>query len=303
MSQALPLRHFALAVAVVAVWGSNFVIIKFALAHLPPLFFAALRFSLAFLPAAIFIARPKVPLLHVASYGVLIGVGQFGLLYLAIKDQISPGLASLVVQVQVFFTIGLSMHFRAERIRPLQWLALLLALVGIGWIVRHTDGTTTLPGIGLVLLAALSWAAGNTVSRAAGKVNMLSFMVWSSAFAVPPLLILSLLFEGVDAMRAGFVDADAATWLAVLWQSLGNTLFGYGVWAWLLSRHPAATITPMALLVPVFGMISAAIVLAEPMPNWKLQAAALVIGGLLLNLLATAVRPATVSVTTDARGD
>ena len=303
MSTALPIRHLLLTVAVVAIWGSNFVIIKFALAHLPPLFFAALRFTLAFLPAAIFIARPKAPLLHVASYGVLIGVGQFGLLYLAIKDQISPGLASLVVQVQVFFTIGLSMHFRAERIRPLQWLALLLALMGIGWIVVHTDGTTTLSGIGLVLLAALSWAAGNTVSRAAGKVNMLSFMVWSSAFAVPPLLLLSLIFEGTDAMWNGLVDADAATWLAVLWQSLGNTLFGYGVWAWLLSRHPAATITPMALLVPVFGMISSAIVLAEPMPSWKLQAAALVIGGLLLNLLATAVQPAIAEASSDANGE
>jgi O-acetylserine/cysteine efflux transporter len=42
----------------------------------------------------------------------------------------------------------------------------------------------------------------------------------------------------------------------------------------------------MALGVPVFGMASAAWWLAEPLPPWKLGAAALVIGGLVLNLLA-----------------
>jgi O-acetylserine/cysteine efflux transporter len=276
-----------LALAVVAIWGSNFVVIKFALAHLPPLLFAALRFALAFLPAALLIRRPPVRPLLLALYGVFIGVGQFGLLYLAMRADISPGLASLVVQVQVFFTIGLAMRLRGERVLPAQWLALALAASGIVWIALHTDATTTPLGLGLVLLAALGWAAGNTVSRAAGRVNMLGFVVWSSAFAVPPLLLLSLLFEGPVAITAGLAAADAGTWLAVLWQSLGNTLFGYGIWAWLLSRHPAATVTPMALLVPVFGIGASALVLAEPMPGWKLQAAALVIGGLVFNFIVT----------------
>ena len=45
---------------------------------------------------------------------------------------------------------------------------------------------------------------------------------------------------------------------SVAWQALGNTLFGYGAWNWLLARHPAATVTPAALLVPVFGMTASA---------------------------------------------
>ncbi|MBV9541333.1 MAG: EamA family transporter, partial [Alphaproteobacteria bacterium] len=97
-----PLSHVLLALAVVLVWGSNFVVIKFALAHLPPLFFAVLRFTLAFLPAAFFIKRPAAPWSHLAAYGVLIGAGQFGLLYIAMGHDISPGLASLVIQTQVF---------------------------------------------------------------------------------------------------------------------------------------------------------------------------------------------------------
>ncbi|MCA6306125.1 MAG: EamA family transporter, partial [Phenylobacterium sp.] len=105
---ALPWRHALLALAVVAVWGTNFAVIKSALAHLPPFTFASLRFLFAFLPAAFFLKRPNVPWRNLAAYGVLIGVGQFGVLYFAMDGQISPGLASLVVQSQVFFTIGLA---------------------------------------------------------------------------------------------------------------------------------------------------------------------------------------------------
>ena len=94
----LPVRHLLLGLAVVAVWGTNFVVIKLALGTLPPLLLAWLRFAFALLPAALFIRRPAVPWRLLAAYGVLIGAGQFGLLYVAVGGHISPGLASLVVQ-------------------------------------------------------------------------------------------------------------------------------------------------------------------------------------------------------------
>jgi O-acetylserine/cysteine efflux transporter len=285
MPAALPLRHFFLALAVVAVWGTNFVVIKLALNHLPPMLFAALRFTLALLPAMFFLPMPKVVWKNMAVYGVLIGLGQFGLLYLAMHGHISPGIASLVVQTQVFFTIGLSMRLSGERVQPFQWFALLLATAGIANIGLHTDGTTTVLGLALVLCAALSWAGGNIAAKQGAPANMLAYVVWSSAFALPPLYAVSFVMEGWDAMAQGVRDADAATWAAVAWQSWGNTLFGYAAWGWLLARHPAATITPMALLVPVFGMGASAIWLGEALPPWKLVAAALVMGGLAVNLL------------------
>jgi O-acetylserine/cysteine efflux transporter len=284
-SAALPPRHFLLALAVVAVWGTNFVIIKLALAHLPPLLFATLRFAIAVLPAIFFLPRPAASWRNLAAYGVLIGVGQFGLLYLAMRSSISPGLASLVIQTQVFFTIALSMLLTQERLKPLQWVAMVLAVAGVAVIGLHTDGSTTVGGLAVTLVAAASWAAGNSVSRRAGRVDALAYVVWSSVFAVPPLLALSWLVEGSDAIVAGLRGADALTWAAVLWQSVGNTLFGYAAWGWLLARHPAATVAPMALLVPVFGIATAAWWVGEPLPAWKLIATALVIGGLALNLL------------------
>ena len=287
----LPLRHFLLALAVVAVWGTNFVVIRLALDHLPPLAFATLRFFFALVPAVFFLPRPQASWRNLAAYGVLIGAGQFGLLYLAMRHDIAPGLASLVIQLQVFFTIGLAMALTHERVQPFQLLALLLAVAGIVLIGLHTDasaargGTTTGLGLVMILLAALAWAGGNTVSRRAGRIDMLAYMVWSSLFAVLPLAALSLAFEGWPAIESGLRAADATTWAAVLWQSVGNTLFGYAAFGWLLSRHPAATIAPMSLLVPVFGMAASFVWLGEPLPPWKLVAAALVIGGLALNVL------------------
>jgi len=285
MARPLPPLHLLLALVVVAVWGTNFVVIRWGLDDFPPLTFAALRFVFAVLPAVFFLKRPPVSWRTLAAYGVLIGVGQFGMLYIAMTQWISPGLASLVVQTQAFFTIGFAMLLAGERIRGFQVAALTLCAAGLGWLMLHADASATPLGVALVLIAALAWAGGNTAQRAAGPVNALAFVVWSSVFSAPPLFALALAFEGWPAISQSIAGADAGAWAAVLWQSVGNTLFGYAVWAWLLARHPAATIAPLALLVPVFGMGASALLLGEALTSWKLTAALLVLGGLALNML------------------
>mgnify|MGYP000173809917 CR=1 FL=1 len=282
---ALPPLHLLLALVVMAVWGTNFVVIKWGLADFPPLTFAALRFVFAVLPAIFFLKRPAVSWWSLAAYGVLIGVGQFGVLYIAMTAWISPGLASLVIQTQVLFTIGLAMLLAGERVRAYQVVALGLAAAGLAWLMAHANADVTALGLGLVLFAALSWAAGNTAARAAQPASMLAYVVWASAFSAPALLALALWREGWLAMSQAVLRADAGAWAAVLWQAFGNTIFGYTAWGWLLARHPAAVISPLALLVPVFGMGASALLLAEPLNPWKLTAAALVLGGLALNTL------------------
>ena len=278
----MSLSHLLLALCVVFVWGTNFVVIRWGLDGLPPFLFATLRFAFSALPWLLFIRRPAVPLRKLAAFGALLGVGQFGLLFLAIRSDISPGLASLVVQVQVFFTIGLSMVALGERVRGFQLVGLLLAVAGLVVIASHLDATLTVKGLVLVLSAAFFWACANMVVKSAGRVDMLGFMVWSSLFAVPPLLGISLWLEGSELIVNSVTHASMGVWACVLWQAIGNTLFGYGAWNWLLSRHPAATVTPMALLVPVFGMGASALSLGETLPAWKLLAGALVLCGLLV---------------------
>jgi O-acetylserine/cysteine efflux transporter len=285
MSPQLSWRDALLAMAIVFVWGTNFVVIRLGLNALPPLFFATLRFLFVLLPACFFLKKPNVPWSNLALYGVAIGLFQFGILFIAMHGRISPGLASLVVQMQVFFTIGLSMLRTGERIKPHQMAAFALALAGMGVIASHNGDGATLAGVALVLVAAMGWAFGNQASREAGKVNMLAYVVWAALFAVPPLLALSLLLEGPAAILGGIGQATPVTWAAVIWQSVGNTMFGYACWAWLLSRYPAATVAPMSLLVPVFGFGASAVILHEPLPLWKIGATLLIMAGLAVNLL------------------
>ena len=284
---ALSPRALLLALAVVAVWGTNFAVIGDTLKTLPPLLFATLRFGAVVFPLILFVKRPAASWRLLALYGIAIGVGQFGLLFLAIKGHIAAGLASLIVQTQAVFTIAIAMLTTGERLKPLQWPALALALAGLAVVMAHTGGEVSIAGIGLVLGAALAWSVGNTVQRAAGPVDMLGFITWSSLFAVPPLAALALAVEGWPAIRAGLAAATPGTWVAVAWQAVGNSLFGYGAWGWLLARYPASSVAPTSLLVPVFGMASTAIFLDEALPTWKLMAAALIIAGLALNLLAS----------------
>jgi O-acetylserine/cysteine efflux transporter len=289
MSSQLSWRDALLAVGIVFVWGTNFVVIRLGLNALPPLFFATLRFVFVFVPAAFFLPRPKVSWSNLAFYGVCIGLLQFGMLFIAMNGHIPPGLASLVVQMQVFFTIGLAMWRTGEKLKAHQVGAFVLALAGMAVIAAHNGHGVTLLGLGLVLVAAMGWALGNQAGREAGQkepqLNMLAYVVWAALFSGPPLLILSLLLEGPSAIVAGVEHAGWVTWAAVLWQSVGNTMFGYACWAWLLSRYPAATISPMSLLVPVFGFGASAMILGEPLPGWKIGATALIMAGLVVNLL------------------
>ena len=287
-AKTLSLRDAALALAVVAVWGVNFVVIRVALDALPPLLLAGLRFTFVLLPAVFFLPRPATSWGNLAAYGVFIGVGQFGILFIAMNGMISPGLASLVVQMQVFFTIGIAMARSGERLGIHQVAAFVLALAGMGIIAAHNGHGTTIMGLALTLAAGGSWAIANQTGREAVKaspnLNFLAYVVWASLFALPPLYLLSLLREGLPAIENGLSHATWETWAVVLWQSAGNTMFGYGCWAWLLSRYPAATISPMSLLVPVFGFGASALLLGEPLESWKLAATALVMAGLAINL-------------------
>ena len=281
----LSASHLLLALAIVAVWGTNFVVIKVSLEAFPPFLFAALRYIFALLPVVFFLPRPKVPWGNLCIYGLATGVGQFGVMYYAIDGQISPGLASLVIQTQVFFTIGFAMIFARESLRLYQAIAVGVAMIGLVIIALHTDASTTFLGLGLVVCAGFSWGIANTVSRRAGTINMLAYVVWASMFSIPPLLLMAFFFEGGwEPLRVSMATAPAGAWAGVLWQAWANTLFGYAAWGWLLSKYPAAVVAPAPLLVPIFGMGASAYFLSEPLPLWKIMAAGLVITGLMVNL-------------------
>src|SRR3954471_8420387 len=283
-------RDALLALAVVAIWGTNFVVIKVGLRELPPYLFATLRFLFCAIPLVAFLRRPAVRWRWLVAYGVLLGAGQFGLLFYAMRADISPGLASLVIQTQVFFTIALSVAFCGERMARPTIAGSAVAVAGLALIALHVDASVTHAGVAMGLGAALCWGCANIVVKSAAReaaapIDMLAFVAWSSVFAAPPLAALSLVFEGPATVMASLHAASLGAWIAVAWQVLGNTLFAFAAWSWLLTRYDAAVISPRALLIPVFGMASSAIFLGQSLDAWKLTACVLVFSGIAIHAL------------------
>ncbi|SOE08965.1 O-acetylserine/cysteine efflux transporter [Streptomyces sp. 2323.1] len=277
-------QHILLAVAVAAIWGLNFSVIKIGLESVDPLILAGIRFTLCALPAVFFLKRPQVPWRYIISYGLVFGVGLWGVVNLGIKAGLSSGIASLVLQFSAFLTILLGAVVFRESLSRFQYLGIAVALVGLFSITFVTDGTVTLVGVALVLFGAVSWSVANVILKKAAPKEMLAFLVWSSLFSPIPLFLLDLVVNGTK----GFVELPHQIgWAAVasiLFQAYPNTVLGYAVWNWLLREYPVSTVAPLSLLVPIFGVLGSVLIFNEPLPALKLVAGALIVAGLVIGL-------------------
>lgn len=287
----MKLADILLALAVVVIWGANFVVMKAGLEVLPPLLFSLLRFGFAAFPLVFFVRRPAVPLRLIAAYGLAQFAIQFALLFGGMKLGMPAGLSSLVIQLQAFFTIALAALMLGERPRPAQLVGGAVALSGMGLVAWHIESKTTLIGLAMVIGGAVAWAFGNVYTKRIAlfaqaqnvRVDALQIVVWGSLVALPPLAILSYLIEGPAAISAALAAIDWRIAAAVLFNSYVTTIFGFGAWSVLMRRYPTATVAPFTLLVPVVGMLSATLTLGESMQWWKLVAGALVLFGLAIN--------------------
>lgn len=280
----MPLRHVLAALSVALVWGLNFVVIKIGLKDFPPFLFSALRFLLAAFPAIFFVGRCGVPIRTLLFIGGVLGVVKFSLLFLGIAAGLGAGLASLILQSQVFFSVILAARLYRESITRLDLYGLLLGSAGL-LLIGSQSGSPSLPLTGLVLViaAALAWAVANMAMRRLSGVAPFRFMVWMSLVPIVPMLALSALFEGPRALYA-LSHLSLSGVAALAYVALLATLFGYAVWGKLLSLYPAATVTPFALLVPVFGLLGGWLFLGEHLSPP-------IIAGLAFILTALSLRP------------
>ena len=277
--------HIAMAVGLTIIWGLNFVIIRFGLDHFPPLFFATLRFVIAGLPV-LFVSRPALPMGRMLAISMTLFVAQFGFLFPAMQVGYPPGLASLTLQVQGFFTVLMAAAVLRERPKPRNLLGMAIAFSGLAVIASTVGvGGVTPLGLGLILLSALGWAAGNVILRGSPSVDIFPLISWISLLAVGPLLALSLALEG-----------SAADWRAVTgmtWSGLGalayvavpTTILGFYIWGQLLKRYPAGLVAPFTLMVPVTGTLSAYLILGETFSLTRILGMGLILIGLAVNTL------------------
>jgi O-acetylserine/cysteine efflux transporter len=280
-------RDLLLALGIVLIWGVNFAVIKLGLRQVSPLALGVARFFLATFPWIFFIKRPSVPLSLIAAFGLLMFALQFGLLFTGMKIGMSAGLSSLILQLQVFFTIGLSVMLLGERPQVWQLAGAVLGFVGVGLVAAHIGGDVTVAGLILVLGAAAAWGGGNIVSKRisqrAPRTNPVALVVWGSLFALPPLLAVALIVDR-EHFVSSFTGLDWVSAASIAYIVYLSTLFGFAAWSRLLGHYPVSTVAPFTLLVPVFGFLGSAVLLGEPLQDWKLFASSLVIAGLGFNL-------------------
>lgn len=244
------------------------------------MFLGVLRFALAALPV-LFLARPAVSWGMLAAISLTLFVGQFALLFPAMAVGMPAGLASIIIQVQAFITIGIAAFTLGEKPTARQIAGSAVAFAGLA-VVATTTGANgvTFAGFALAIGSAALWSVGNVLLRRAGKVDMIAMVSWLSLIAPLPLLVLSLILEGP--VRIG-TAVGHATWLtigAVLYIAVISTTLGYAAWGHLLKLYPAATAAPFSLLVPVSGTISAALILHETFGPVRLAGMALILAGL-----------------------
>lgn len=298
----MSLRDRLLALTIILAWGVNFVVIKVGLQGMPPLLLAGLRFLLVAFPAVLFIPRPQLPVKWLFLYGMTISFGQFALLFWALSAGLSAGLASLLLQVQAFVTILLSSILFKERIRKHNIIAMIVAIIGITLLATaHEVGDTSITWftLALVLGAACSWALGNINNKVIlsnYSVPTMSLIVWSAIFPMIAFFFTSYFIDGINVILPALHNIAWHNIGALLYLSFIGTIVGYGGWSYLLSRYQTSLIAPLSLLVPVFGLMSAWLLLGETLSLQQWIGAVIVALGLLYNTFGAKLLPKTKTV-------
>ena len=283
-------KHLLLVLSIVLIWGVNFIAVFIGLKGLPPFLLCALRFGLAALPWVFILPKPKGPLKWIFGYGLFNFAMQFGLLFTGIHLGLSPGLSSLVLQVSVFFSMGLSFLFFQDKPSLLKICGSLISFIGIGLVALRVDSGSTFIGLLLTIAAAFSWAAGNMFTKKVNAESPLSLVVWGNLIAFPFMAVTSIVVEGPVLIMSSLQNMSWATVLAVIYIVYLSTHIGYGAWGFLLKSYSASIVVPFTLLIPVVGFLSSAVFLGEPLPSWKLWASLFIMGGLIFGLLEKQIR-------------
>ncbi|STD42259.1 Probable amino-acid metabolite efflux pump [Edwardsiella tarda] len=146
------LKDTLLALLVVAIWGVSFVAMQLGLQQLSPLLLGGLRCLLLALPAIFLLPRPALAAHTLILYGLLIGFGQFAFLFFALHGGLSAGVAAMLLQLQLLFTVLLGTLLFGERIRASQILALLFVFAGVALLLHQGADGLSLPD-GAILFA------------------------------------------------------------------------------------------------------------------------------------------------------
>lgn len=277
-----------LAIAVMAIWGFNFSMIKMGVTNVHPLLATAARFALAVTPAIFFIARPNVAWRYLISYGLVFGVGIWGMASWSITAGLSSGISSVLLSTNVIIGMVVGVWVFKEQASRRKIVGALMAMTALCVLVLSTTGNVTLAGVILIMIAACSWTLMGVIVKASKTTQAFAFNVWGMLFAPIPLVMFAVALHGEQILWSAVENWDWNTTVAVLFQAYPTTLFGYWVWNRTLIKYPLSTAAPLTLMVPVFALISGYFMYDE-----QLSSAQVIASGLFLVGIGLIVKPAT----------
>ncbi|MBD1557137.1 EamA family transporter [Vibrio sp. S9_S30] len=245
-----------LATLVMAIWGFNFSMIKMGVTEVHPLLATAARFTLAVIPAIFFIRRPNVAWRYLGGYGVVFGVGVWGMASWSITAGLSSGMSSVLLSSNALISMAVGVFIQKDTVSKRKVIGAIAALVALLVLISATNGNLTAEGVFLIMIAAASWTGMGLIVKASKTTQAFAFNVWGMFFAPIPLVLFAVSIYGPNIVAHAFEVWDINTTIAVAFQAYPTTLFGYWVWSNLLIRYPLSTTAPLTLLVPVFALIS-----------------------------------------------
>lgn len=288
-------KDFILALLLVTVWGANFTVISLGLDGVPSMLLVAFRFILVAFPAVFFVKKPNIEWKYIVAYGFAVGVGQFGCLFYAMEIGMPAGLASIIAQLQAFISPILGAIFLKEKLKAKQLIGFVIAAIGLTFIgiSSASSGVSSIP-LGALLLtmgAPIFWSISNLVARHASnivaergeKLGMLNLIIWASLVPPLPMLGLAFLVDSPSVIISSLMNLKPLSIFSALYLAFASTLFGYGYWGILISKYPLSKITPLSLLVPITGLLTARIVLAEQLSKIQWIGVAIILFGLIFS--------------------
>ncbi|MCM7239194.1 EamA family transporter [Enterobacter bugandensis] len=280
-------QDIVLGVLVTIMWGSNFSIIAMGLKDLDPFALTLLRFFFCAFPLIFFVKRPRdISVFYMMAYGIIFGSGLWWVVNFAIYSGLSAGLSSIFLQFSAFFTIILSVIFLKEKVTTSHLFGGIVSMSGLIMIMYCSDYNTTVKGVIYVLLAALAWSICNIIIKIKKPSDMLAFIIWSSLFSVPSVLVMSLWVKGIDTILLIPYQITWGSAFSVLFQAYVTTIIGYKIWNNLMKKHPSYVIAPLSLIVPVSGILTSSIFFDESFTTLQWIAVAIIILGISIFLLA-----------------
>ena len=269
-------------------WALNWPLMKLLLREWPPLFSRGLAGVAAALILAsialgrgqsLAVPREAIPRLLFASFTNVFAWMGFGTMAM---NYVTVGEGALVAYTMPIWAMLLAWPFLHARPTVRDVAALVLGIAGVA-LLLGADGFAfsagKLIGIALALSCAILFALGNVLNRAPFPMPPLIVVAWQVGLGCLVMLVLGVAFERPD--YAAITPLGAACFVYMTLVPMGVC---YLTWFETLRRLPPASASTGMLLVPVIGVVSAALILGEPLGLREIAAMVLTLGGVTLAL-------------------